>query len=95
MKDPNMSQKISDVDLMNATGQEFRRRENIELQCHFIDNKTEMVFDNDDTDIEIMDQNVMATVMELRTARMDHLKIEQSKRVLEVIKAEYVEFYLK
>ena len=38
-------------------------------------NKMEVLFGNDETSIEIMVQQFMATVMDLRTARMAHLKI--------------------
>ena len=37
----------------------------------------------------------MATVLELLTSRMDHLTIELSRRALEVLKSDYVEFYLQ
>ena len=37
----------------------------------------------------------MATVLDLLTSCMDHLAIEQSRRALEVLKSDYVEFYLQ
>eukprot|EP00978_Attheya_sp_CCMP212_P030197 scaffold110192_cov55-Attheya_sp.AAC.2 len=37
----------------------------------------------------------MATVLDLRTARMAHLTVEQSRLALEVLKEECLEFYLK
>ena len=52
----------------------------------------EVLFGDDEPAIEIMDQHLMATVLDLCTSRMDHLTIEQSKWDLEVIKSEYVKF---
>eukprot|EP00978_Attheya_sp_CCMP212_P003934 scaffold8397_cov31-Attheya_sp.AAC.1 len=37
----------------------------------------------------------MATVLDLCTAHMAHLTVEQSRLALEVLKEEYLEFYLK
>ena len=56
-------------------------------------NKMEVLFGDDEPEIEIMDRKLTATVLDLRTSGMAHLKIEHSKRKLEVLKLEYVEFY--
>ena len=52
-------------------------------------NNTEVLFGDDDQAIDIMDQQLIAKVLDLRTSHMAHLKIEQSKWALEVLKAEY------
>ena len=39
--------------------------------------KMEVLFGDDEPAIEIMDRTLMATVLDLRTSRMYHLKIEQ------------------
>ena len=48
-------------------------------------NKMEVLFGDDEQVIEIMDWHLMATVMDLRTAHLDHMTIEQSKQALEVL----------
>ena len=55
----------------------------------------EVLFGDDEPAIEIMDQKLMAIALDLLKYHMDHLTIEQSKRSLEVLKSEYVEFYLQ
>ena len=94
-KDTNMTWKISFIDFITATGAEFLRRATLEFQSCFMGNYMELLFGDDEPVIEIMDQHFMATVLDLCTARMAHLTIEQSKRDLEVIKSEYVKFFLK
>ena len=58
-------------------------------------NKMEVLFGGEEPAIDIMDQQLMATVLDLRTARMVHLTINQSKQALEVLNAEYVDFFLQ
>ena len=94
-KDPNMPKNISDIYLINTTGEECLRRENLKLKLSFMGNKMGVFFGDDDPAIEIMDRKLMATVLNLHTARMDHLEIEQSNRALEVLKLECVDFYLQ
>ena len=48
-------------------------------------NNMEVLFGEDDLAIEIMDRQLMDTVMDLRTAHLDHMTIEQSKQALEVL----------
>ena len=94
-KDPNMPRKISYVDLITATGAECLKRATIEFQKRFMGNKMGVLFGDEEPDIDIMDQALMATVLDLHTTHMSHLPIEKLNRALEVIKVEYVEFYLQ
>ena len=89
-----MPRKSSGVDMISATGAECLRRATLEFQRRFMGNKTEVLFDADDEPaIEIMDRQLMATVLDLRTARMSHLTFDQCRQALDVLKAEYIEFY--
>ena len=54
-----------------------------------------MLFGNNEPAIDIMYRQIMDTVLDLCTSHMVQLKTEQSKWELEVLKAEYVEFYIK
>ena len=57
MKYPNMPRKISDVDFITATREEWIRRATLELQHHFMGNNMEVLFGDDETSIEIMDRH--------------------------------------
>ena len=89
-KDPNMTRKISDVCLITPTGEECLSKATHGFQICFVGNNIEVLFGDDDHTIDIMDQQLMAIVLDLCIARMNRLTIEHPKRSLEVLKAEYV-----
>ena len=74
-KDPNIPQKVSGVDLITATGEDYLRRATIEFQSQLMVNNMELLFVNDGLAIDILDLQLIDKVMDLHTSHMLHLTI--------------------
>ena len=56
LKNPNMSRKILDIDLINATWSEWPRRSTIDFQRCFMGKNMQVLFGDDEPNIDITDR---------------------------------------
>ena len=65
-KDYKMVWKISDVHLITVTEEECLSKSALDFQSHFMENKMKVLFGDYETAMEIMGQQFMDTVQDLR-----------------------------